>query len=98
MSAKLSGFLRTVLVVILILCIPLSFVLAGIQIHSYANLNREVKALNEKQYKLIDENRRLVSEISVLTGSERIEKIAQEEYGMRPAESSEILRVNIVGN
>jgi cell division protein FtsL len=46
---------------------------------------------------LIESNKALVTDISVLSSSERIEKIAVEELGMRKATSDEIVRVSIKG-
>ena len=57
----------------------------------------EVVELERKQEKLIEENKRIVSEISVLTNAERIEKIAVEELGMHKAEAEDIVRVEMTG-
>ena len=53
--------------------------------------------MDKNQYyeMLIEENKKLVSEIGMLSSSERIEKIAISEYGMRLAESDEIVRVEV---
>ena len=37
----------------------------------------------------------MITDIGVLSGSDRIESIAENELGMRKAESDEIVRVNL---
>ena len=67
------------------------------QAKKYKDLTKEVVELERKQEKLIEENKRIVSEISVLTNAERIEKIAVEELGMHKAEAEDIVRVEMTG-
>lgn len=85
-------------VILLALCIPVLMILAGVQTHRYSVLEKRVDQLNMSQYEIIGESKRLVSDISVLANSDRIEKIASEELGMRKAESEEIVRVEIKDN
>jgi cell division protein FtsL len=72
-------------------------ILYGLQAKKYKDLTKEVVELERKQEKLIEENKRIVSEISVLTNAERIEKIAVEELGMHKAEAEDIVRVEMTG-
>ena len=46
---------------------------------------------------MIEENKRLVADISELAKPERIEKIAIEELGMHKAESEDVVRVEMSG-
>lgn len=85
-------------VILLALCIPALMILAGVQTHRYSVLEKRVDQLNMSQYEIIEESKRLVSDISVLANSDRIEKIAAEDLGMRKAESEEIVRVEIKDN
>lgn len=85
-------------VILLALCIPALMILAGVQTHRYSDLEKRVEQLDSAQYDIIEESRRLVSDISVLSSSDRIEQIATEELGMRKAESEEIVRVEIKDN
>lgn len=80
---------------LLVLSIPVLLFLAMFQMHRYMDLDNQVSELNGAQYELIDSNRRLVSDISQLTSSERIEELATEVYGMHPAKSEEIMRVEV---
>lgn len=75
--------------------IPLLLILATVQARSYEKLKREVEALEDRQVELVEENRKLISGISVLSSSQRIQKIAEEELGMHRAESDEIVRVEM---
>ena len=61
----------------------------------YADLKKEVLSLERKQAELIEQNKKLITDISVLSSSDRIETIAEEELGMRKAESEEIVRVEM---
>jgi cell division protein FtsL len=95
---KKSEIIQNVLIVLLALSIPGLLALANFETTKYAKLEKEVSELEDIQYQLIEENRKLVSEIGVLSSSERIEQIAVNEYGMRLAESEEIIRVDVKGN
>ena len=53
---------------------------------------------SKKQADLVEQNKKLITDISVLSSSDRIEKIATEELEMRPAESDEIVRVEMKGS
>ena len=85
-------------IILLALCIPALLALANFETRRYATLNTEVKQLEEEQANLIEENKKLVSNIGIIASSERIEKIAVSEYGMRLAESDEIIRIEVKGN
>lgn len=95
---KRSKFAQNFFAIILAACIPLLLALASLETKRYATLKNEVSELENKQYQLIEDNKKLVSEIGMLSSSERIESIAVSEYGMRLAESEEIVRVEIKGS
>lgn len=75
--------------------VPLLFALNAMQAARYMKIQNEVKALEQKQVELVEENKRLITDISLLSSGERIGKIAEEELGMRKAESEEIVRVEM---
>ena len=77
--------------------IPLLLVIDAIQASRYKKLEREVASLENKQVELVEENRKLISDISMLSSSDRIEQLAENELGMHKAESDEIVRVEIKG-
>ena len=92
---KKSGFVKNFGTLVLAASIPALLALANLETQRYATLEKEVSELKQTQYQLIEENKKLVSEIGMLSSSERIEKIAVSEYGMRLAESDEIIRVEV---
>lgn len=83
--------------VLIAVSIPLVLILYALQTKKYTDLSKEISALEAKQEKLIEENKKLVSDISLLSSNTRIEKIAVEELGMHKAESDDIVRVEMMG-
>mgnify|MGYP001019417180 FL=1 len=80
---------------ILTVSIPYLFFLTVKQSQVYNALEREVNAYNDEQNRLIAENKRKISAISILSKPQRIEKIAVEELNMQKADSSDIIRVSL---
>lgn len=80
-----------------VLLIPCMLFLYGFQAKRYSKLKLEIKALEQKQEKLIEENKKIVNEISILSSADRIEKIAVEELGMHKAQAEDIVRVEMTG-
>ena len=97
MKNKKSGFVKRLGIYLLALSIPFFLVIAMVQSQQYMNIEKEVAELERVQKDLIESNKALVTDISVLSSSERIEKIAVEQLGMRKATSDEIVRVSIKG-
>lgn len=94
---KVFNFIRSMGIYLLTLSIPVFLVAATVQSKHYLKIEQDVAVLEKKQNKLIEENKEMVTNISLLSSSERIEKIATEQLGMRKADSSEIIRVSIKG-
>lgn len=80
-----------------VLLIPCMLCLYAFQAKRYSELTMEIKELEKKQAMLIDENKKIVNEISVLSSADRIEKMAVEELGMHKAEAEDIVRVEMTG-
>ncbi len=97
MIAKLKDFLFKVLICLFVLAIPAMLCVYAVQARQYTILTKEVRELEKKQEKLIEENKKLVSDIAVLSSADRIEKIAVEELGMHKAETEDIVRVEMTG-
>ena len=89
--------LSKILTCVLAISIPLLLLILGIQAKNYAYLSKEVADLEKKQEQLVEENKKLISDISLLSSTDRIEKIATEELGMHKAETSDIVRVQMAG-
>ena len=92
---KVNGTKRNIFLCVLAFVVTLLLVAGLFQIHRFRTLKAEVDELDSRQYSIIDGNRRLVGEISLLAGSDRIEETAVEEYGMQKAESEDIVRVRV---
>lgn len=78
-----------------VVLIPLLLAFDAFQAHRYAKLKSEIARLEARQVELVEKNRRLISDISLLSSSDRIEQIAENELGMHKAKSEDIVRVEI---
>lgn len=76
--------------------IPLLLITYGFQAKRYAELSQEITELEKKQMDLIEQNKKLVSDISLLLSADRIERAA-DELGMHKAETEDIVRVEMNG-
>ena len=92
---KCSYFLHTAGYILMAVSIPLLLVLNGLQAKRYKTLEREREAVKEKTVQLIEENKKLNTDISVLASSERIEDKAVNEYGLHKAKTEETYRINV---
>ena len=97
MNGKRNRLFKILPFVVAIL-IPLLLGLEVWQTGRYRKLQKEIRELENKQVELVEENKKLISDISVLSSSERIEKIAEEELNMHKAETKDIVRIEIKGN
>ncbi|MGP1438103.1 MAG: cell division protein FtsL [Treponema sp.] len=87
--------MKNIIAVLFTLGIPLFLFLGVWQSARYTRKERALQDYDREQYRLIEENKRKISAISILLRNERIEKIATQSFNMRKADSSEILRVEI---
>lgn len=87
--------IKIVFVCVVALCIPGMLILDAVQARKYADLKQQVIDLEKKQADLVEQNKKLITDISVLSGTDRIEKIAENELGMRQAQTEEIVRVEM---
>ena len=92
---KIGTLLRTVLLCFVALSIPALLFLNGIQARRYTALQKDVQALEKRQAELVEQNKKMITDISLLSSSDRIEAIAENELNMRKAESDEIVRVEM---
>lgn len=83
---------------LLALCIPAFLAVETIQAHRYTSLESQLRDLEKSQSEAIESNKRLITELGLLSSSSRIEKIAIDELGMHQASSDEIVRVEMKGN
>lgn len=97
MKAKVKFVLNRILICLLAVSIPLLLIVYGFQSKRYSELSREVNRLEKMQEELIEQNKKLVGDISLLSSSDVIEKKAVEELGMHKAETEDIVRVEMNG-
>ncbi len=96
-TLKIKDFFKALLICLLALSVPAMLTLYAIQTKKYTDLTKEIQELEVKQETLIEENKKLVSDISQLSSAERIERIAVEELGMHKAQTEDIVRVEMTG-
>jgi cell division protein FtsL len=77
------------------LSISLSLGVTVWQSARYAALKREVQTLVERQEEWIENNKRLITDIAVLSSSARIEDFAKENLMLEKKEPEEVLQVII---
>jgi len=94
---KIKDFFKIIAICLFAASIPALLALYAVQAKKYTDLTKEVAELEVKQEKLIEENKKLVSDISQLSSAERIERIAVEELGMHKTEAEDIIRVEMTG-
>ena len=92
---KFKEVMRLIYAVILAAAIPGLLVLKGFQARKYKKLQEEVNSIVKKQEELTEDNKKLITDRSQLTSSQRIEDLAENELGMRRAETEEIIRVSV---
>lgn len=80
MNKKIRAFFRNLFLCLLALSIPGLLVLNGIQSSKYRTLKKEVEDLERKQESLIEENKKLITDISLLSSSDRIEKLLKKTW------------------
>lgn len=95
MKKEKKDVLNTVIVCLVAVLIPLLLILGALQSGRYEFLENEVTALERRQESLVESNKKLVSDISILSSADRIERRATEELGMRKAEADDIVRVEM---
>ncbi|MBN1524433.1 MAG: cell division protein FtsL [Spirochaetales bacterium] len=82
------------IVVLLLACtVPVFFFLQVLQAYQFLNLEKQVQLLEAEQKEWVEQNKKLIAGISVMSTPERIDAIAQDELGLEKIDSSEIVRV-----
>lgn len=78
--------------------VPLLFAGYGVQSRRFSDVSQQITVLEKKQERLIEENKKCVSEISALCATSRIEELAVDTLGMHKASSADIVRVEMTTN
>ncbi len=94
-SASVKNGFKTIFYIVIAIMIPGLLILNAIQAERYMKIQREVEELEKKQIKLVEENKKLITDISLLSSAQRIGNIAENELDMHKAETEEIVRVEM---
>ena len=90
MSQKGESRARIIAYIFAVL-IPVLLTVQVFQAYRYKKLRNEIKRLETRQVELVEQNRKLISDISVLSSSDRIEKIAEDDLGMHKANTGDMV-------
>jgi cell division protein FtsL len=88
---------RYLLVYFTALAIPVLLALVSWQSTRYMDLERKTIALESGQEEWVESNNRLIAVIAMLSSSERIERIAQDQLGLSRVGPEDVLQIKIVG-
>lgn len=94
-SASVKNGFKTIFYIVIAIMIPGLLILNAIQAERYMKIQREVEELEKKQIKLVEENKKLITDISLLSSAQRIGNIAENKLDMHKAETEEIVRVEM---
>ena len=97
MDKKHKHVNEMIIVCIIAAAVPSLLILEGVQARRYENLSDEVSRLERKQETLVEDNKKKVTDISLLSSSDRVEKIAENELGMHKADTDDIVRIEMKG-
>ncbi|MFW6312564.1 MAG: hypothetical protein ACOC2N_01605 [Spirochaetota bacterium] len=90
--------MRRPLVALLVLLVPALLFVNVLQAFRYGTLERRVRELEEEQIGLIEENKRAILAISVLTSPRRIGELAEDELDLERIGPKEVIRLQTVGD
>ncbi|MDR2602097.1 MAG: cell division protein FtsL [Spirochaetaceae bacterium] len=88
---------RLILLYAIVLSIPLSLGASAWQAARYDALKTELELLNKEQERLVDDNKRLITEIAGLSSSARIEEFARGPLGLNKKSPEDVLQIRIYG-
>jgi cell division protein FtsL len=81
----------------LVLSIPLILALVIAQSARYADLERELLNYEKTQQEWVENNKRLIAGVALLSSPDRIEHIARDELGLEKKQPEEVLQIRIDG-
>ena len=79
--------------VMLVVAVPVLLFANAFQAYRYSQLQNEISTLLDEQQSLIEENKRAILAISVLSSPQRIGPLA-EELGLSRVEGAEVIRMH----
>ncbi|GMO60322.1 MAG: hypothetical protein Ta2G_20330 [Termitinemataceae bacterium] len=79
----------------MVISIPLALGAASLQAARFYTLQKEVKALNEKQQEIVEANSRIITDIVMLSSTARIENIATTKLGLKKIDPKDVTQIII---
>ena len=95
MKNKTKSFFYIGLIILASVLIPLLFFFFFFQASRYSSLYKDIVRLEKKQEQLVEQNKKLISDISLVGNSSEIERKASEELNMHKAEKEDIIRIEM---
>jgi cell division protein FtsL len=90
--------IRHVLFYVFFLSIPVFLGLSAWQTSRYGDLERELNRLERTQEEWVENNKRLIAGIALLSSPDRIEHIARNELGLQRKQPEEVLQISIINS
>lgn len=81
------------IVLLLIVAVPVLLFVNVFQAYRYSQIEQEIDRLQNEQRALIEENKRAILAISVLSSPQRIGPLAENELGLNRVDGSDIVRM-----
>jgi cell division protein FtsL len=83
------------ILILLVIAVPLLLFANVLQAFRYSRLEREISRLEQEQLALIEENKRAILAISVLSSPQRVGPLAVDELGLERIDEEEIIRMRL---
>ena len=83
---------------LLVATIPIFVFVNVYQTYSYQKIDSQVTLLEARQQTWLEENKKTIAGIAVLTAPQRIEQIARDKLGMKRHDLDPVLRIRLSGS
>jgi cell division protein FtsL len=87
--------MRKFLLYLMVLTMPLALGFSVAQSARWSDLRKDVRSLAGQQEEIIEQNKKLLTDIASLSSPQRIEKIARDEMGLTPVKPEDVMQVRI---
>jgi hypothetical protein len=91
----LARFFRSLAAALIVLSVPAFLWMGMSRAKRYADLRSSISAMEKEQRELVEENKRLISDIAGYESPERIGELADGKLGLTKAGPADILRVEL---
>ena len=95
MKNKTKSFYNIAIIILSSVLIPLLLIIYAFKASRYSQLYKYIVRLEKKQEQLVEQNKKLISDISLVGNSSEIERKASEELNMHKAEKEDIIRIEM---